>query len=254
MAGPRRSGPANRPQGESEFGPSVYLGVERTPVMRLSRTLTNRSWQTGAYGAIYRANLRIAQEVQRRAVINLKSTIVRPAQSTGNLEDAISDPRAVYADALRIVVGVGDFLDAKAAYWRAVEGGAPGLKGRVVYGFWTNAPRGDTGKVSVHGPRRGVKTGRPLVMSFDEPPDIANDFRDPSTGRVPYFTWTIENPTEAHWYFLNAWQSVGASGFMEKAYRDEFRQVTGPNGKPMSLGRAFRAYHGRPLLGKDFRF
>lgn len=253
MAG-SRPGPARRPSGELEYGPAAYLGIERTPIMRLSRSLSNRTWQTGAYQAIYRANLEIAREVQRRAVIGLKGSIVRPAQSTGTLEDAISDARAVYADALRIIVGVGDFLDAKASYWRAVEGGAPGLKGRVVYGFWTNAPRGDSSRVSVHGPRRGVKTGRPLVMSYDEPPDIANDFRDGATGRVPYFKWTIENPTEAHWYFLNAWNSVGASGFMERTYRDEFKQALGPNGKPINLNRAFRAYHGRPLLGGEFNF
>lgn len=252
MAG-ARPGPARRPTGESQFGASAYLGIERTPVMRLSRTLTGRTWQTGAYQAIYRANLRIAAEVQRRAADNLRSSLVRPTQSTGTLENAITDPRAVYADALRIIVGVGDFLDAKASYWRAVEGGAPNLKGRVVYGFWTNAPRGDRGRVSVHGPRRGIKTGRPLIMSWDTPPDIANDFRGPG-GQVPYFSWTIENPIEAHWYFLNAWTQVGRSGFMERAYREEFRQVTGPNGKPMSIGRAFRAYHGRPLLGEDFRF
>ena len=252
MAGRGRSGPARRPGGEAVHGPSVYLGVERTPIMRLSRNLSNRAWQAGAYGAIYRANLRIAREVQERAVNNLKATLVRPTQSTGNLEAAISDPRAVYADAQRIIVGVGDFLDAKASYWRAVEGGAPGLKGRVFYGFWTNAPRGDTGRVSTHGPMWGVKTGRPIVMSVDEPPEI--DMSNPGGGRRPFFTWTIENPTEAHWYFLNAWTQVGRSGFMERAYRDEFANVLGPNGKPIILGNLFRAYHGRPMLSGDFRF
>lgn len=210
--------------------------------MRLARSLDNRHWERGAYQAVYRANLRIARRVQEQAARNLKATIVRREQSTGTLEKAILDPRAVYADAQRIVIGVGDYLDMAARYWRAVESGAPGLQGRVVFGFWTRAPRGDRGKVALEGPIGGEKSGRPIIASWDAPP----------MGMKHFFAWTIEHPTQAHWYFLNAWNSVGSSGFMERAYREEFRQVIGPNGKPIHLGQRFRAYHGRPLLGTDF--
>lgn len=247
MAG-NRPGPSGAPRvGESDQIPgstSVYLMAERTPVMRLARTLDNKNWAPGAYQAVYRANLRISKEVQRVAIEKLKATIVRREQSTGKLEEAISDPQAVYADGQRIVVGVGDFLDVKASYWRPVEMGAPGLQGRVAYGFWTRAPRSDRGKVGVEGPMPGEKSGRPLILSWDVPPD---DFHR------NFYTWTIEHPTQAHFYFLNAWDEVGQSGFMEDTYREEFAAVIGPNGRPMSLPDTFRVYHGRPALGSDFR-
>lgn len=238
MPGPRRL-----PSGEAEHGPVVYLAVERTPVMRLARTMDNRQWRAGMYGAVGRANARIARRVQEQAARNLKSTIVRKEQSTGKLEKAILDPRAVYSDAQRIIIGVGDFLDVQASYWRAVEEGAPGLQGRVVFGFWTRAPRGSRGKVGLEGPIGGEKSGRPIILSWDAPP----------MGYRNFFAWSIEHPTQAHWYFLNAWNSVGQSGFMERAYREEMRQVIGPNGKPIILGNEFKAYHGRPLLGDEFR-
>lgn len=242
MAG-SRPGPARVPRGEAEHGPSVYLAVERTPIMRLARSLDNRHWEAGAYGAVYRANLRIAREVQTRAARNLKATIVRKQQSTGTLEKAILDPRSVYADAQRIIIGVGDFMDARASYWRAVESGAPNLQGRVIFGFWTRAPRSERGKVALEGPMGGEKSGRPIVVSWDTPP----------MGMKHVFSWSIEHPTQAHWYFFNAWNDVGSSGFMERAYRDEFRGVLGPNGKPIILGNRFKAYHGRPVVGEDFR-
>lgn len=239
-----RPGPSRAPSGdEREHGPSIYLAVERTPVMRLSRTLDNRSWVPGMYGAIYRANLRIAREVQRVAVELLAQRIVRPSQKTGRLERAVADPRAVYADALRIVIGVAEWLDAQASYWRPVEMGAPNLRGRVVYGFWTRASRLDRGRLTdLHGPIRGEITGRPIVLSWDEPP-----------GRRFAFAFTIENPTQAHYFFLDAWNRVGESGFMERVYREEFAQVTGPGGGPISLPDTFQAYHGRPLTDADFR-
>lgn len=212
--------------------------------MRLSRTLSNRSWESGAYGAIFRANQRIARAVQEKAVENLEGSIVRPTQSTGTLARAVGSPQAVYADAQRIIVGVADWLDAQAAYWRPVEAGAPGLMGRVAYGFWTNAPRSERGRVSVHGPDPEVRTGRPLILEWDAPP----------WNMRRYFAWIIEHPTQAHWYFLNAWNEIGRSGFMEQAYREEFRNAVGPNGKPINLPANFRALHGRTLTSADFRF
>ena len=230
-------GPASRPLGE------VYLAVERTPIMRLSRSLSNRSWEVGAYGAIYRANLKIARAVQEKAVENLRQTTVRPAQSTGTLERAIGSPDAIYADGQRIVIGVADYLDAQARYWRAVESGAPRLLGRIVYGYWTNAPRSNRGRVAIEGPRSGVATGRPLVLEWDTPPFNQRRF----------FSWVIEHPTQAHWFFLNAWDELGRSGFLEATYREEFRTAIGPNGQPIDLPARFQAYHGRPVTSADFR-
>lgn len=251
MAGPGRPGPSARPLGE------VYLRVERTPVMRLSRTLDNRSWEAGAYGAIYRANLRIVRAVQEKAAANLAATIVRPAQRTGRLEQTIRDSGAVYADGQRMIVGVAEFMDRKARYWRPVEEGAPGLIGMRFYGYWSNSMRTDKGRLakgSLHRPMGGVNTGRPIIVSVNTPPPgYLAGFMRGNFGPRP-FTWTIEHPTQAHWFFLNAWNQIGQSGFPERAYREEFRRATGPNGKPINLPASFRALHGRPLARPDFRF
>lgn len=231
-------GPGRRPLGE------VYLSVEKTPVMRLSRSLDNRTWEAGAYGAIYRANLRIAKAVQEKAVENLRASTERPAQHTGTLERAIMGKGAVYADAQHIIIGVAEWMDREASYWRPVEEGAPGLMGRIAYGFWTRAPRWDRGRVAVEGPMPGEKSGRPLILEWDSPP----------FNMRRYHSWAIEYPTQAHWFFLNAWNEIGQSGFAERAYREEFRSATGPNGKPINLPASFRALQGRPLSSADFRF
>lgn len=212
--------------------------------MRLSRSFSNRQWEAGMYGAITRANKRIARAVQEKAVANLEGSIERPEQSTGTLLRAVAAPEAVYADAQRIVIGVADWMDSRARYWRPVEAGAPGLMGRIAYGYWTRAPRADRGRVAVEGPIPGEKSGRPLILEWDTPP----------FNQKRFFAWVIEHPTQGHWYFLNAWNSIGRSGFMEQVYRDEFAQVTGPGGKPIDLPATFQAYHGRPLTSADFQF
>jgi len=231
-------GPTRVPLGE------VYVSVERTPVMRLARTLDNRSWQAGAYGAIYRANLRIAEAIQQKAAKNLEESTVRPLQKTGKLEKAILGRGAVYADSQRIIIGVADWMDAQASYWRPVEEGAPGLLGRIAYGYWTRAPRADRGRVGIEGPIPGEKSGRPLILEWDTPP----------FNQKRFFAWVIEHPTQAHWYFYNAVNEVGDSGLFEQIYREEFTQVTGPTGQPIDLPATFKAYHGRPLRSADFGF
>lgn len=231
-------GPGRRPLGE------VHLSVDRAPIMRLSRTLSNRTWEQGAYGAIYRANLRIVRATQEAAVRLLEARIERPTQTTGKLAKAIASKEAVYADANHIVVGVAAYLDRVASYWRPVEEGAPGLMGRIAYGFWTNAPRSERGRVAVEGPVGGVNTGRPLILEWDSPP----------FNMRRYFAWIIEHPTQAHWFFLDAWNEVVESTFPEHVYREEFAKATGPGGKPISLPASFRALHGRSLSSRDFRF
>lgn len=208
--------------------------------MRLARTLDNKNWEPGFYRAIYQSNLRIVHEVQKLAVKKLKESIVRSEQTTGTLGKAIEDSRAVYADGTKMIVGVGDFLDIAASYWRPVEFGAPGMVGEKVYfGFWTRALRFDTGKLE--GPIAGEKSGRPIIMGIDEPP----------AGKRHTF-WTIKNPTQAHYFFQGAWDEVGQSGRMEEIYREEIGQVIGPNGRPFSLPERFQIYHERPPVKSDF--
>lgn len=235
-------------------GGLVSLRVENVPLFRLTRTLDGTRWLQGAYGAMFRANKRIVREVQITAVTLLRERIVRPTQRTGQLESAIASPGAVHADATHITIGVADYLDAKAAYWRPAETGAPALLGRSFSGFWTTMPRGYTGRIpwslgdrqgnSLGGeffqrPIEGERTGRPIINR------IGSEAGDP-------FRWVIRHPPKGHWYFRDAVERIGASGFMERVYREEFARTVGPHGKPIQLGRAFRVYHGRALLSSDF--
>lgn len=188
----------------------VYLGVSGTPVMRLGRSLDGLNWVKGAYGAIYRANLAIARETQRQAVEKLKSTLVRPGQSTGNLERAISQPGAVYADGSRIIIGVGEVIDAEAKYWRAVEEGMDPLP-FTAFGFWTEAGRGGSGPL---GPPGGSNTGRPIILSFNSEPNAKR-----------FFVWRFTRGIEPHQFFSDAWDDVRASGYIEEAYAEAFAGV-----------------------------
>lgn len=235
MAG-SRPGPARAPRA------NVLFALERTPVMLLARSGDNRAWEQGVYGAIYRANLRIAREGQRRAVANLETSLVRPLQRTGRLEAAVANPQAVYADGSRIVLGVGDFLDRVARYWRQIEfgsGGESGLEprsrllGQVFRGMFTPAGKGGTGPLEA--PKAGVTTGRPII--FD----------------TSAFTFTIDKPIAAHWYFRRAWESLDA-GYAEGVYAEELGRVTGPSGRPLKLASAFRARAERPFTGTDTGF
>lgn len=210
--------------------------------MRLARSADNAQWEAGIYGAVYQANLAIARAVQERARKLLADSIVRPDQRTGRLEEAVGDSRAVYADAQRIIIGVADYLDSVARYWRPVEEGAPKLADIIWYGFWVNAPRfAGVGKGELHGPMEGVKTGRPIVMSVNEPPFGAKHF----------FTWRIHNVPEGKFFFAHAWEEA-RSGLIEQIYQDEIAKVTGPDGRPLRLAQLFRGRTGTALTRASF--
>jgi hypothetical protein len=223
--------------GKTYHLPSIHLGVQGTNVMRLSRSLDNTVWEKGVYGAVYRANLAIAKECQRIAAELLKGSLVRPSQSTGRLEEAISDPDVVYADATKIIIGVGEVLDTKAVYWRAVEEGMDPLP-FTAFGFWTTAGRGESGPLS--GPS-GDRNGRPIIMAFDSAPNAKR-----------FFTWKFDRGIEPHLFFAKAWDEVRSNGYVEEAYRQAFLQTTGPNGRPLEFGSAFSSKFGRSAGAGDF--
>lgn len=217
-------GPARQPSGNYTVRtkrtgkvyslPAVQMAVRGTPVMDLTRTLDGSRWMKGVYGAVYRANLSIARECQRVAIQKLKESLVRPGQSTGKLAEAIAQPGAVYADATKIIVGVGEVIDAEAKYWRAIEEGMDPLP-FTAFGFWTTAKRGSGGG-GLQGPMEGANNGRPIIMSFDKAPNAKH-----------FFTWRFTRGIEPHLYFADAWDEVRDSGFVEQAYVRAFAETPG---------------------------
>lgn len=212
----------------------VHIQVEHTPEMNAARLVADPAWMESVSDAILRANERVAKLTREEAVRNLANSIVRPAQRTGRLEEAVADERSTEATATRITIGVADFLDKKARYWRAVEEGAPGLADVVFYGFWTRAPRLDRGKVPLEGPMEGERSGRPIVMSVNEPPE----------GKKYFFAWTIHNIPDAKRYFSDAWHTIRPE--INALYREELRHARGPSGRPLSFVRGHER-NGRPV-------
>jgi hypothetical protein len=97
---------------------------------------------TTAQGAVADAHEALAKKVQAAAADNLRANILRPAVSTGRLEEAIRDPQDIIFDRFQWGVGRIAWLAASPAkYWRTQEEGSLAVwkhpfAGTVLRGTW----------------------------------------------------------------------------------------------------------------------
>lgn len=83
------------------------------------------------------ANRRFALELSELTVKTMHAGLYRPRVSSGRLAAALADPQNRYSDAFGFGVGNPEWLDrSQAKYWRQIDQGFKGHRGRQIFGVF----------------------------------------------------------------------------------------------------------------------
>jgi hypothetical protein len=183
-------------------------------------------YAVGWSGAVQRALFQASVKAQELAVTYLDESITRQLTKTGRLHDAVAASENRYSSSVGFGVGLVEYLDQEARYWRMIEEGtakaAPGYA-REVYGWFRSPglPFAEPGRTSppdqLIGPS-GYRSWDRLLEMGD--PDNPNPLRRPHLIEIHDFP--------AHEFYKRAWQEMFHGGWLRDFLADELSEIPAP--------------------------